>query len=52
MVSKVAFSKSRNQPLCKLYIEDDPYVSSNPEFVVGKRKLAVLVVDVCVLLTV
>ncbi|CAG8575722.1 41_t:CDS:2 [Ambispora leptoticha] len=35
----------RNHPLCKLYIEDDPCVSSEPEFVVGKRKMAVIVVD-------
>ncbi|GES85651.1 hypothetical protein GLOIN_2v1719392 [Rhizophagus clarus] len=24
-----------NHPLCKLYIEDDPYVSSDPEFVIN-----------------
>ena len=52
MVSKVAFSKSRNHPLRNIYIEDDPCVSSTPKFVVGKRELAVLVVEVCILLTI
>ncbi|CAG8576296.1 4956_t:CDS:2, partial [Paraglomus occultum] len=35
----------RNHPLCKLYIEDEPYVSSDPEFVVKMQKISVLVVE-------
>ncbi|CAG8593712.1 10203_t:CDS:2 [Paraglomus occultum] len=39
-----------NHPPCKLYIEDDPYVSSDPEFVINKEDenmedFAILVVE-------
>ena len=52
MVPQATFSKSSNHPLCKLYIEDDPYVSSDPEFVINKEDknmedFAILVVEVC-----
>ncbi|CAG8654564.1 17613_t:CDS:2, partial [Funneliformis caledonium] len=35
--------KIRNHPLCKLYIEDEPCVSSDSEFVIKMRNLAILV---------
>ncbi|CAG8456235.1 13924_t:CDS:2, partial [Dentiscutata heterogama] len=35
----------RNHPLCKLYIEGEPCMSSEPEFVVQRQKITVLVVE-------
>ena len=50
-----AFSKSRNQPPCKLYIRDVAYVTSVPDFIIEKKNNGnrnIVVIEVCLLLTV
>jgi len=47
--SNVAFSKSRNQPPTKLYIQDVACVTSVPDFVIEKENRNIVVVEVCML---
>ncbi|RUS15831.1 hypothetical protein BC937DRAFT_91938 [Endogone sp. FLAS-F59071] len=37
--------KINNHPLCRLFVEGEPYVSSDPEFVVSKKRMAMLIVE-------
>lgn len=46
----VSLSQTRNHEPCSIYIADVPVVSSDAEFVIKKREIFVLVVEVCMLL--
>jgi len=40
-------SEIRTHPRCKLYITGEPYVSATPEFVVNRKNVTMIVVEVC-----